>query len=267
MRPTFPTLRLLFLATLFAAVVRAGAAAEPVTLDYNLYAEGKYVYERNCILCHGVRGDGEGELSKDLQPKPRSFREGMFKFRSTPSGMLPTEEDLRVTIRGGLTGTAMGMFTQFQDDEVRAVIEYLKSFSRRWRKAENYAEPVKLPETPKWFTDDKARAAHMPTGRLLFENICATCHGPKADGNGPTAPTLKDIWNLPSKPSDLRQPHLRCGDRPIDVYRVLATGLNGTPMISYQGVLTEAQRWDIIAYIQTLKLPDVPTLGSSNVRR
>lgn len=255
------------LASLLVMIARAGIGAEPFTLDYSLYAQGKYLYERNCILCHGPRGDGDGELSKGLQPKPRSFREGMFKFRSTPFGALPTDDDLRVTIRGGLTGTAMGMFTQFQDDEVRALIEYVKSFSRRWRKAENYAEPLPLPEQPKWFSDDKAVAARAPGGRLLFENICVTCHGTKADGTGPAAAALKDIWNLPSKPSDLRQPHLRCGDRPIDVYRVLATGLNGTPMISYEGVLTEAQRWDIVAYIQTLKLPDQPTLGSANVRR
>ena len=251
----------------FSLVAMPVRAAEPVMLDYNLYAEGKYVYERNCIVCHGPRGDGKGELSAGLQPKPRSFREGMFKFRSTPPGMLPTEEDLRVTIRGGLTGTGMGMFTQLQDSEVRAVIEYVKSFSRRWRKQENYAEPVRLPEAPKWLEDGKAVAAHAPAGKLLFENICATCHGPKADGNGVTAAALKDIWELPSKPSDLRQPHLRCGDRPIDVYRVLATGLNGTPMISYEGTLSEAQRWDIIAYLQTLKLPDTPSLGNASVRR
>lgn len=249
------------------ACMMSAVAAEPIMLDYNLYAEGKYVYERNCIVCHGPRGDGKGELSAGLQPKPRSFREGMFKFRSTPSGALPTEDDLRVTIRGGLTGTGMGMFTQLQDDEVRSVIEYVKSFSRRWRKVENYAEPVQLPETPAWFTISKSVAGHAKNGRLLFQNICATCHGEKADGTGPTAPALKDIWSLPSKPSDLRQPHLRCGDRPIDVYRVLATGLNGTPMISYEGVLTPDQRWDIIAYLQTLKLPDTPSLGNANVRR
>ncbi|MBX7210284.1 MAG: cytochrome c [Verrucomicrobiaceae bacterium] len=255
------------LASVLVMVARAGVAADPLTLDYSLYAQGKYIFERNCILCHGPRGDGSGELSKGLQPKPRSFREGMFKFRSTPYGALPTEDDLRVTIRGGLTGTAMGMFTQLQDDEVRAVIEYVKSFSRRWRKAENYAEAIPLPEQPKWFEDEKVRGVHADGGKQLFENICATCHGTKGDGNGPTAATLKDMWNLPCKPSDLRQPHLRCGDRPIDVYRVLATGLSGTPMISYEGALTETQRWDLIAYIQTLKLPDVPTLGSANVRR
>ena len=61
-------------------------ASEPLSLNFNLYMEGKYVYERNCIVCHGQRGDGAGEMSLQLLPKPRSFREGMFKFScSEPS--------------------------------------------------------------------------------------------------------------------------------------------------------------------------------------
>jgi mono/diheme cytochrome c family protein len=239
----------------------AALAQDRLSIDYTLYMQGKYVFERNCIICHGPRGDGEGELSKGLNPKPRSFREGMFKFRTTPYGALPTIDDLRSTIRTGLTGTAMGMFTQLGDDDITAVIEYVRSFSRRWRKPENYAEPLTFPTTPEWFKDESAKKSHASSGQILFTNVCSTCHGPKADGNGPTAPTLKDIWNMPAKPSDLRQPHLRCGDDPADVYRILTTGMNGTPMISYEGTLTPEQRWDIIAYISTIKVPDVPNLG------
>jgi mono/diheme cytochrome c family protein len=152
----------------------------------------------------------------------------------------------------------MGMFAQLSDDDVTAVIEYVKSFSRLWRKAENYAEPLTLPARPGWFDDAKQRAAHALTGRTLFRNTCAACHGTNADGQGPTAATLKDIWNLPTTPSDLRQPHLRCGDRPEDIYRILATGLNGTPMVSFEATLTPDQRWDIIAWILSQRLSGNP---------
>ncbi|MEZ5386883.1 MAG: cytochrome c [Prosthecobacter sp.] len=236
-------------------------AEEPAPLDFNLYMQGKYVFERNCIVCHGPRGDGRGELSETLKPHPRSFREGMFKFRTTPLGMLPTDDDLRRTIRGGLSGTAMGMFTQLSDEEVNAVITYVKSFSRRWRKAENYAPPVALPPTPEWFNDDDARRLRAAAGAKLFAVNCATCHGEKADGKGPAAIALKDIWGHPAAPSDLRQPHLRCGDAPADIYRVLTTGLNGTAMVSFEPTLTEEQRWDIIAFIISIRLPSVPVLG------
>ena len=243
----------------------APAADAPRTaLDFELYAQGRYVYERNCIICHGPRGDGQGELSKTLTPKPRSFREGMFKFRTTAWDKLPTEDDLRRTITGGLSGTAMGMFTQLQPDDVTAVIEYVKSFSRRWRKPANYAEPLKFPPPPAWLGDEKLRAPHAAAGKVLFTNICATCHGPAADGKGPTAPLLKDIWGLPATPSDLRQPHLRCGDDPADIYRVLTTGMSGTPMISFAQTLTAEQRWQIPAYITSIRIEGQPVLNPSS---
>jgi len=254
---------ILRLAALLILVGSHSFAADSLKLDPSLFAEGAYIYELNCLICHGPRGDGNGEWSQGLMPKPRSFREGMFKFRTTPSGMLPTDDDLQRTIKGGLSSTAMGMFTTLSDDDVRAVTEYLKSFSRRWRKAENYSKPMSFPPPPVWLADAAARATHAVTGQVLFNNACAICHGSKADGNGPSAATLKDIWNLSCKPSDLRNEHLRCGDRPADIYRILATGMNGTPMISYEHSLTESQRWDVIAFIVGVRLPSAPVLGGS----
>ena len=58
--------------------------------DFARYSQGKYVFEQNCIVCHGPRGDGNGEMAPTLSPRPRSFREGMFKFRTTPFGKMPT---------------------------------------------------------------------------------------------------------------------------------------------------------------------------------
>lgn len=243
--------------------IATGLADEPRKIDFNRYMEGKYVFERNCIVCHGARGDGAGELADKLTPRPRSFREGMFKFRTTPSGALPTDDDLRRVIRGGLSGTAMGMFNQLSEDEVSSVIEYVKSFSRRWRKAENYGTPMKLPEAPDWLAEPQ----RIGNGKALFATHCATCHGAEADGKGVAAPTLKDIWNLQAQPSDLRRPHLRCGDRPEDIFRVLATGLNGTPMLSFETVLTPEQRWEIIAWIFTIKIADAPAPGSAAPRQ
>jgi mono/diheme cytochrome c family protein len=71
---------------------------------------------------------------------------------------------------------------------------------------------------------------------------------------------LKDELGETSTPADLRQPHLRNGDEPIDIYRALMTGLNGTPMVSFADTLSEEQKWDVIAYILTLRR-DFSTAG------
>jgi len=253
-------------AAVWAAVAAPAALSEPEKTAFASYAQGKLVFEQNCVVCHGPKGDGNGELAPTLMPRPRSFREGMFKFRTTPFGKLPTEDDLRHTIRNGLSGTAMGMFGHLSEEELTSVIEYVKSFSRRWRRPENFAGPVKLPPKPEWFADAAQVTAHADKGKTLFANTCASCHGASADGKGPAVAALRDHMDQPARPSDLRQPHLRCGDRPEDVYRVLSTGLNGTPMISFDETLTPEQRWDIIAWIFTQKLPDVPRLGSAPPR-
>lgn len=233
-----------------APVEKAPYVPRPGSNDYE---EGGYVYEQNCVICHGPLGDGRGELAASLPIKPRSFRSGLFKYRSTPWGKLPTKEDLEHTVRGGITGTAMGMFSQLSDSEVSSVVEYIKIFSRKWRKPENYAEPIPLPPQPKWLADDTERQRHAGEGKKTFQLICATCHGPAGDGKGPAAPALKDDLGEPEEPADLRQPHLRSGDDASDLYRVLMTGLNGTPMVSFAEAFTPEQKWNLVAYVLTLR--------------
>lgn len=237
------------------------AAVNPAFTPPNrsLFAEGRYVYERNCIVCHGARGDGQGEMAAPMAIKPRSFRGGDFKYRSTPWGKLPTTDDLIRTIRNGRTGTAMGMFTHLTDTETRAVAEYLKSFSRKWRKPENYAAPVEIPPEPSWMQEASELPRHAAEGRKVFLATCASCHGENADGKGIAAAALKDERGDSIAPADLRQPHLRSGDELRDIYRVLMTGLDGTPMVSFAETLTAGQKWNVIAYLETLRRAQATT--------
>lgn len=233
----------------------ASAADEIKLPDRRLYALGREVYERNCLVCHGAKGDGQGELSAQLAPKPRSFVQGLFKYRSTPWGKLPTDADLKRTIRGGLDGTAMGSFAALAEDEITAVAEYLKFFSSRWRHPENYAAPLEIPTQPAWLREDRARAEHAARGKALYDAACAACHGANGDGKGPGAVALRNDWGFPAVPADLRQPHRRSGSEVRDIYRVLMTGLNGTPMVSFADLLTPEQKWDVIAHVKTLRQP------------
>ena len=64
-------------------------------------------YRRYCAGCHGDLGDGEGENAVWLDPKPRNFTLATFKCRSTPSGSLPTDEDIYNTVGRGLQSSNM----------------------------------------------------------------------------------------------------------------------------------------------------------------
>ena len=243
------------LAGVAASLPQRGATNSPAPSrpDAALHAQGRFVYERNCLVCHGKWGEGNGEMSAGMRPKPRRFSAAVFKFRSTPSGVLPTDEDLARTIRQGISLSSMPAFATLSDREVQAVVEYVKSFSGKWRKPSNLAPPIPMPPPPAWLQEPAEVARHAVAGRALYDLSCIHCHGPSGDGHGDAAPTLEDAWEEPCPPTDLRQPYARSGGELKDLYRALVTGLDGTPMPSFQETTTEDQRWDLIAYIELLR--------------
>ena len=56
-------------------------------------AAGKVLYSKACDQCHGPEGDGLGIMADLLFPRPRDFRRGVYKVRTTNSGELPTDPD------------------------------------------------------------------------------------------------------------------------------------------------------------------------------
>ncbi len=63
------------------------------TTDPALLKLGAKVYQRRCAGCHGVTGDGNGQAAPYLDPLPRDYRLGTFKFSSTPRGYRPRRAD------------------------------------------------------------------------------------------------------------------------------------------------------------------------------
>jgi cytochrome c oxidase cbb3-type subunit I/II len=145
------------------------------------------------------------------------------------------------------------MFQNLTDREIKSVIEYVKSFSSRWRQATNYAPALRLPPLPEWFQDGSIVKERAEKGLSLFATACAACHGPGGDGRGVATATLEDVWGHRAVPSDLRQPALRSGGSLEAIYRVLWTGIEGAPMPSFAETLTEDQRWELVAFIAQLR--------------
>jgi mono/diheme cytochrome c family protein len=230
----------------------AGEATNVTSTAIHETLHGHFVYMKNCVFCHGKRGDGKGEMGLAVQPPPRDFGAGIFKYHSTPAGSLPTNDDLTRAVRGGIPDTAMPAFTALPQRDVQAVIEYVKTFSPRWRRPENYGAPVAIPKRPNWFDDADGFDRHVTNGRGFYAVSCAPCHGVKGDGLG-SVTNLVDSWGNPAPARDLRLSYLRSGRRLEDIYTVLVTGLDGTPMPSFAEGTTEEQRWELIAFIEQLR--------------
>lgn len=104
-------------------------SAGPVGSDET--GRGLGLYREHCAHCHGVTGDGAGPTAAFLNPYPRDYRMGAFKFKSTPKGARPTHDDLRRILINGITGTAMPSFKMLPENEIDSLIQYVRYLSIR----------------------------------------------------------------------------------------------------------------------------------------
>lgn len=210
-------------------------------------ASAQQVYLKYCAQCHGETGDGRGYATPYLRPAPRDFTSGKYQIRSTPTGALPTDDDIRRVIRKGIPYTAMPAFPDLTDAQVDGLVRVLKSFSRRFANAEP-PQPIDLPRDP-GYSEDRIEEA-----RKVYQEIgCAGCHGAEGRGDGPSAPTLRDDWGQPVRAADLTRPWtFNGGATREDVFRSISTGLNGTPMAGFQSALSDEQRWLLVDFITAL---------------
>lgn len=204
-------------------------AAGPAASDEHGTTGG--LFRVHCAHCHGVTGDGQGPTALFLNPYPRDYRRGVFKFTSTEQGRRPTLDDLKRTITNGIQGTAMPSFKLLPEDEIDALAEYVKYLSMRgeletllflhildeddvpldrdglfedlmvsvnaWDEAEDMVvepDPDTVPDT----STHAEMLASIERGKQVFRDAknaqCIKCHGPTGLGDG-GGEELFDDWN------------------------------------------------------------------------
>ena len=243
-----------------AATGNVEPVSDGIPVSNRLLEHGEWVFRGLCIGCHGINGDGNGavwelgeQYAKDhqLPRKPRDFTEAVFKLRSTPSGSLPTDEDLFISISRGLVlEHDMPAFKFLPERDRWAVVAYIKSFSDRWEEeAEWQEDPIIVGEPP--IPDADMVAA----GEKVYELMqCEQCHGPTGKGDGPSAPGLEDDAGLPIIPRDFTDATQFVGsNEPKGIYQTFTTGFDGTPMPSFADFLDEDQRWQLVWYVISLR--------------
>jgi cytochrome c oxidase cbb3-type subunit 3 len=181
--------------------------------------EGEQLYAQNCVFCHQADAIGKPGFAPSLSNP---------EFLSVAS-----DRFLLSTIRDGRLGTGMPPFAHLGRDKGRAIVAYLRSFSKLPnRSAEVDAQPD----------------AHGDPrlGQLWFDYICSTCHGPNGDGYaaGGTGTAIGKSGTL-DKVSD---GFLRT---------TIKQGRSNTRMLGFSGPdglanLSDQEVDDIIVYLRTL---------------
>lgn len=208
---------------------------------------GQVVYIDKCAHCHGETGDAVSPATAYLRPAPRDFTAGIYKFRSSASGELPTTEDIKRSIRDGMPYTSMPAWEGIlSETDITNLAYFIKTFNDDFSGPYGVPELVEVPEAPAF------SEASAERGRQVFEeNKCMDCHGTYGRGNGDSAPTLSDQWDFHIRPADMtKRWTFRNGQTREDIYRTFTTGLDGSPMPSYD--MPVEDRWALVDYVWSL---------------
>ena len=244
-----------------AAVVVALIAALCLLTATNLGGQsphaGKATYDKWCAGCHGATGAGDGPAAGFMLPRPRDFTKGVYQIRTSASGEIPADADIRRVIDEGMPGTAMpGWRESLSESERENLVGYLKTFSTFFNAAPKLVEIGRAPGGG----DDA-----IAEGQRVYTQLeCWKCHGQAGRGDGPSSPTLTDDWQHPIRAADLTESWNFTGGSSVEaIYTRLRTGLDGTPMPSFSDVIdskiiTDEQLWSVAQYVRSLSPERAP---------
>jgi len=226
------------------ALAGAAVANESPEITDELVTVGEASYARECAACHGVEGDGEGPAAHYLNPRPRNFQLAVYKLRSTPNGELPTKLDLYNTITNGIENSMMPAFRSLPENERWALVEVIRRFGGI---EEEQGEAITVSARPEPTKDSIAN------GMKVYDRLdCASCHGVEGWGNGDSSLTLENDAKERVWAANLQTGVYKGGSDPVELYKRIANGLDGTPMPSYSAEASPQEIWDLVNYLTVL---------------
>ena len=89
------------------------------------------------------------------------------------------------------------------------------------------------------------------SGGRIYAASCASCHGPRAMGDGPMARGMN-----PAPPAIGSATFMR-NVAPVLMFQKISVGVNGTAMPSFAEKLSAIDRWNVIAYLTELRSRDI----------
>jgi cbb3-type cytochrome oxidase cytochrome c subunit len=217
---------------------------------------GRQIYVREgCFYCHTqftrLQDRGYGPLVKAgdyVQETPHvlgTARTG--PDLTNEGGRFPSEWQKAHLIqpRALKPGSIMPSFSYLSDRDMNDLVAYIQTLGNMRKVDQYYDAPEEYKLIAARRKTPPADDAQANAGRGIYTQNCAACHGLQGLGNGPNSLSLE------KKPANFTRPIYKAWRDDMWFYRI-TEGVPGTRMPRFGEVLSEEQRWYLVAYLKTL---------------
>ena len=235
----------------------------PLELTVEILDEGKQIYTRECLVCHGDAGTGHGPYRQGLQPSPPDFSDGSYGTIQNPDY---TDADYFWRISEGLPWSAMPAWKIHYSEEDRwKLVHYLRTmFTQTEARPPGLESGQEAQAGTDFEFPDIYKSQRFPDtvsfdrGKKVFLEHCAHCHGLALDGKGWDGqyldPTPADFRSMAGK---TMQPEAQ-GEHLAKV----TFGIKDTAMPYWGEFLPEDQRWDAVKFLMGAAMMGQPMTTS-----
>lgn len=216
--------------------------------------EGKRIFTRECMVCHGDAGRGNGPYRDYLQPGPPDFGDGSYGDY--------TDADYFWRISEGVPWTAMPSWKiEYSEDERWQLVYYIRTIftqtedrppeppaDQAFDYPDFYKESMRFPED-----------VSFERGKIFFLQQCAHCHGLAGDGKGwdgdylnPKPADFRNMAGMTDMPPEAQGEHIA----------KVSFGIKDTAMPIWGEWLPFEQRWDTVRYLMSAFMMGSPFTSS-----
>jgi mono/diheme cytochrome c family protein len=203
--------------------------------------QGKTIFTRECMVCHGDAGRGNGPYRAYLQPGPPDFGDGSYGDY--------TDADYFWRISEGVPWTAMPSWkVEYLEEERWKLVYYIRTI---FTQTEN--RPPEPPEGNNFiYPDFYKESMRFPEnvsfeqGKIFFLQQCSHCHGLAGDGAGwdgeylnPKPADFRDMAGMTDLPPEAEGEHIA----------KVSYGIKDSAMPVWSEWLPLEQRWDAVRYL------------------
>lgn len=233
-----------------------------------LMAKGKASYATNCAMCHGDAGKGDGAAAAALNPKPRDFTSGVWKFGGAPTRVFKT-----LTV--GSPGTSMAPYGHLSVEERYALVHYIRSFHDK-NPADTEADlkaagllggaaamaadkpkveipievaMVKISDPDQVIIPSEKSKEISSAGGKIYQHQCLNCHGINGVGGAVKAVGVNPKVNIITK--SFVGTNASWASSESEFMRVVSYGIPGKGMPGYANF--SKQEWsELFSYVKSL---------------